>query len=90
MSDVNRVLLSVYLKECRVKAGLTQRDISAKLGYTSPQFISNWERGKSQPPLNVVRKLIKLYSINRDELFDILLNQTIIDVTRELRKKFYQ
>ena len=37
------------LKKMRLKAGLSQRDVSTALGYTSPQYVSNWERGKSHP-----------------------------------------
>jgi transcriptional regulator with XRE-family HTH domain len=89
MNNKNFTTLSQYLQENRIKAGFTQKDISKKLGYTSPQFISNWERGVSQPPLNVIHKLIKLYGINQDELFEILLNQTVTDITVELRERFY-
>ena len=89
MNNKNTITLPEFLQQSRANAGFTQKDISKKLGYTSPQFISNWERGVSQPPLNVIHKLIKLYSINRDELFDVLLNQTVTDVTRDLREKYY-
>lgn len=89
MSNKTFLTLAQYLQENRTKAGLTQKDISKKLGYTSPQFISNWERGVSQPPLNVLHKLIKFYDLNRDELFDVLLNQTVSDATLDLREKFY-
>jgi transcriptional regulator with XRE-family HTH domain len=89
MSNKILIPLSEYLQTSRTKAGLTQKDISKKLGYTSPQFISNWERGISQPPLNVLHKLVKMYDLNRDELFDILLNQAVTDVSTDLREKFY-
>ena len=34
-----------YLKSKRTKAQLSQTEVSEALGYTSPQFISNFERG---------------------------------------------
>lgn len=57
-----------YLKRKRVEAGVTQADVSRKLGYANPQFVSNWERGMAQLPLAAVTKLIKLYRINPDEI----------------------
>lgn len=53
--------LGDYLREKREATGLTQREISEKLGYSSPQFISNFEAGISMPPLKKLRILIKEY-----------------------------
>jgi transcriptional regulator with XRE-family HTH domain len=43
--------LASFLKERRIAAGLSQIDVSRKLGYTSAQFVSNWERGIAKPRL---------------------------------------
>lgn len=55
-------LLSVFLKEKRTCAGLSQWDVAKKLGYSSPQFVSNWERGLSDPPIMTLAEKIQLSS----------------------------
>lgn len=50
MNDVRAATIGKFLRDARVSAGLTQRDVSAKMGYTSAQFVSNWERGVCAPP----------------------------------------
>lgn len=54
--------LGSYLKAKRLEAGVTQAQISDELGYSSSQFISNFECGISTPPakkLGVIVRLIK-------------------------------
>lgn len=82
-------ILAQFLKEKRVQSGLSQKDVATKLGYTTSQFISNWERGISHPPLNTLRSLSNLYKINPDEMFDVLLKATVAQVEVDLKKKFY-
>lgn len=81
-------MLAEFLKQKRVAAGLSQREVSDKLGYTTPQFVSNWERGVSHPPINAIKKLGELYKISADELFEVTLTTTIQEVTQDLRRKF--
>ena len=50
-----------YLKRIRKEAGLTQKEISIILGYTSPQFVSNAERDVSFLPIKDLKKLCKAY-----------------------------
>jgi transcriptional regulator with XRE-family HTH domain len=84
--DVN---LGKYLKEKREGAGFSQKEVADKLGYTTPQFVSNWERGVSQPPLKTLKKIGEMYKVSSDELFNVTLNHTIHEVTTDLKKKFY-
>lgn len=81
--------LAKFLKDKRLEAGLSQGAVAKKLGYTSPQFISNWERGLSRPPIKTLRKLALIYNISPNDMFDVILNTTIGEVTTELTKKFY-
>ena len=81
-------MLADFLKEKRVAAGLSQKDVADKLGYSTPQFISNWERGVSHPPINALKKIGEMYKVSADELFEVTLNTTIQDVTQDLRRKF--
>jgi transcriptional regulator with XRE-family HTH domain len=83
-----KVTLADFMKQKRVAAGLSQGDVADKLGYTTPQFISNWERGVSRPPINVLKKLGDLYKISSEDLFEVVLSETIIEITRDFRNKF--
>lgn len=80
--------LGDFLKEKRQNAGLSQGDVSKKLGYGTPQFISNWERGISSPPINALKKIASLYNISADELFEVLLEETILQITKDLKRRF--
>lgn len=82
-------LLADFLRDKRIESGHSQMDIAKKLGYTSAQFVSNWERGLSSPPIHTLRRLSELYSVPPDMLFDITLQTMITQVTVDLRKKFY-
>jgi transcriptional regulator with XRE-family HTH domain len=48
------------IRELRHAANMSQGDVAKKMGYSSPQFVSNWERGLSMPPPGSVRKLAKV------------------------------
>ena len=81
--------LSEFLKEKRTQVGLSQKDVADKLGYSSAQFISNWERGLSSPPMHTLKKLAEMYNVNIDEMFDVILESTLEQVRIDLQKKFY-
>jgi transcriptional regulator with XRE-family HTH domain len=89
MTKSESVELAQFLKDKRVVAGHSQKDIAEQLGYSTSQFISNWERGISQPPLHTLRKIALLYKINADEMFNVLLKTTIAQVEVDLKRKFY-
>lgn len=81
--------LSEFLKEKRNHVGLSQKDVADKLGYSSAQFISNWERGLSSPPMHTLKKLAEMYNVNVDEMFDVILESALEQVRIDLQKKFY-
>lgn len=80
--------LSEKLKELRKRACMTQDDIAEVLEMNRTSF-SKYENGASTPPLAVLRKLAKIYSVPleyliHDEQPFIVLNQsTVEDVERE-------
>lgn len=61
---------NMLLQEARLKKGISQKELGVKLGYKSPQFVSNWERNLCPPPKDQFKDLIKILKINKDELFD--------------------
>jgi transcriptional regulator with XRE-family HTH domain len=70
MSNGSRVRLSTYLhytdhmvsgyliKEARLRAGLTQRELGARLG-KSQSVIARWERDDVSPSLETVREVVR-------------------------------
>ena len=62
------------LKDARIVQGLSQRDVSLKLGYTSPQFISNIERGLCMPPLKQLKIMIDLYDLNAATVAELIVD----------------
>ncbi len=77
-----------FLKEKRVSAGLSQREVADKMGYSTPQFVSNWERGISHPPIAQLKKLAELYGIRAEDLFETFLEREIESIKKDLRRKF--
>ena len=86
---MKKLRLAEYLTKKRLQAGLTQTDVSKVLGYASSQFISNWERGLSAPPLDVIKKVAKLYGVSPDDLFEVFLEDSICQMEINLVQQFY-
>ena len=57
------------LKECRIRRGLTQRDLAARLGY-SEKSVSKWETGRAIAPGAVLPPLAEALEVTLDALFD--------------------
>jgi transcriptional regulator with XRE-family HTH domain len=76
-----------FLIKSRKNAGLTQLQVANSLGYKTPQFVSNWERGKSYPPTKCIRELARLYRIETRSLLDIVQGYVIYGI---LEAKFRQ
>lgn len=64
-----------FWREKRIQSGLSQGQVSLKLGYSSSQIVSNWERNICNPPRKDISNLIKMYGINVDEYIKTLLDQ---------------
>lgn len=69
----NYVALGEYLQEMRIKSNMTQREVSLELGYSSAQFISNFERGIASPPLKKLRELIRMYKMPVEKVMSLVL-----------------
>jgi transcriptional regulator with XRE-family HTH domain len=51
------------LRDARLKKGLKQSDIAVKLD-CAPTSLTNWERGKIQPPLDVLSRLCDVLEVS--------------------------
>jgi putative transcriptional regulator len=56
------------IKEFRIKAGLTQVELAAKLG-VEQAAVSQWETGKTMPSAAILLKLSEELKCQIDELF---------------------
>ena len=54
-------------KIMRVRKGLTQVGLSQRLGM-SQQAVSQWESGRSKPPVSIIRRLANLLDVDIEEL----------------------
>jgi transcriptional regulator with XRE-family HTH domain len=82
--------LANFLRESRISQDISQLSIAKKLGYSSAQFVSNWERGLSAPPLSCVVKLAKLLKVSEHTLFEKIVEMNIEKVEHDLRREFKQ
>jgi transcriptional regulator with XRE-family HTH domain len=77
--------LAKYLKKARLDASLTQNEVAAKLGFSSAQYVSNWERGLAAPPLENLAKLIELYGLDPNRL-----TKEILEVQKRIFQRQYE
>jgi transcriptional regulator with XRE-family HTH domain len=80
--------LGEFLKSKRESVGYSQGEVAKKLKYTSPQFISNWERGVSSPPIKVLKHVADLYKVSTDELFDLILKHSLEQLKTSLLREY--
>ena len=63
------------IKLKRMEKGISQAQIAEALGYSSPQFVSNWERGVSSPPMNALLVIIEMLGMDKVEVFELLMTE---------------
>jgi transcriptional regulator with XRE-family HTH domain len=79
-----KLLPSSQLKRLRISSGNTQ-DSAAKKLKCNAQFISNWERGLSLPPPDMLAKLVKIYKMSIGDRVDLAEA-----MKKELQKMHYE
>ncbi len=57
------------LKNARQENGLTQKQVAQKLGVVESCY-ANWEQGRTEPNLEMLRQLSTLLHISLDELLN--------------------
>ena len=63
-------MLSKRIKELRISLGLNQVQFGKSLNVTK-QTISNWENDNIQPSVDMLLKIVRLYSVSADYLLGI-------------------
>ncbi len=82
---INKQVFGEFLAKARVESGLSQLQLARELGYTSPQYVSNWERGICGPPLDKLYLLSKTLHISPQTLMGMILEETEEYLRNELR-----
>lgn len=78
------------LKNARQAKGLSQADVAERLGLNSPQSVSDWERNYgSGVPVPTLKKLIKIYGLDPQEVFDALLDYQQNKLEAQLTREFF-
>lgn len=77
-----------YLKNLRETQGLSQADIASQLGYTTSQFVSNWERGLSFPPIKDIKRLALFYKVDAEYLFTLVKDAMLARYAAQINNKY--
>ncbi|MCQ2564275.1 MAG: helix-turn-helix domain-containing protein [Clostridia bacterium] len=57
------------LKEARKECNLTQKQVAEKLGVVESCY-ANWEQGRTEPSIEMLRKLGNIFNIDIDNLIN--------------------
>lgn len=63
-------IFTIRLRELRTERKLTQKQLASLLNTTDDSVFS-WEKGRSQPPLETVRKICKIFEVSADFLLGL-------------------
>lgn len=78
--------LGTYLKEGRIKQGLTKAEVARRLKLESPWPVYQWERDRgSALPLPVLKKLITLYDLEGQVVLDLLLQYQLARLDQKVK-----
>jgi len=74
--------IGLFLKELRKEKGITQEQLSEKLGVSS-RTISRWENGVNMPDFDLVIELANFYDVSIEELLNGERMESMIDKKTE-------
>ena len=93
---MNQFKIGKFIAECRKDKGLTQMQLSEKLGITD-KAVSKWERGITMPDTSIMLELCDILGISVNELLngekinmennDQKNKQLLLEMANELEKK---
>ena len=68
--NFRKIKVGVKLKAARLKHKMTQEQVGKSIG-VSKMRVSDYEAGKTEPPIRTLLKLVKLLNLSLDELYEI-------------------
>ena len=63
-------IFQIRLKELRAEYGKTQKELAAILNTTDDSIFS-WEKGRSQPSIEMLRRLCTVFNVTADYLLGL-------------------
>lgn len=77
IDQVGKERIGAFLRSARMKTKprLSQSAVARAIGYSSAQYISNFERGVCLPTGEVIPLLVDLYSMNQNTLLNIYMSE---------------
>lgn len=70
----------------REKLGLTQKDVSEKLGLETPMFLSLIENHKRNVPISMVAKLCDILGLDRTYIINALVKEYRLELQKKILK----
>jgi transcriptional regulator with XRE-family HTH domain len=89
MDDKNKSI-GAAIKAARRAKGLSQEEFARSLGYDNGQFVSDWERGQSPIPMKKLAEISRILNMDRDQLFELLLQFSVDRLSDNMRKEYSQ
>lgn len=86
LHDEARKDFGQFLRQRRRAAHVTQADVARSFGYSTAQYVSNWERGVSTPPRKALPALAELLEIPPRLMLDAIHEFHIAAARRESRE----
>ena len=68
--NFRKIKVGAKLKSARLKNKMTQEQVGKSIG-VSKMRVSDYEAGKTEPPIRTLLKLVKLLNLSLDELYEI-------------------
>jgi len=63
-------IFEVRLRELRKEKGITQKELANAIN-TTDDSVYSWEKGRSQPSIDSIRKICKYFDITSDYLLGL-------------------
>ena len=72
MSKIYRPVINVAataarIKECRIRAGYSVREIQSIFNFSSPEAVYSWEKGKYLPSIDNMIVIADVYGVTVDD-----------------------
>ena len=77
--------LSENIVLLRHQAKMSQSELAGKL-FVTPQAVSRWERGETEPDVETIKKLAEVFAVSVEDV----INGPESALTKELEKKIYK
>lgn len=86
MGEIINMSLGDYLRQLRLKIGLTQEEVSRQLGISQPAYLK-YETGATEVSDEMLLRLAKLFQVNADDLVGRRMSVLAADVAFAYRKE---